>query len=137
MTEQNVMKEYSESKSLLEELVERRANFEKDLILLKNLYKNLQTHLFGRVGDKTDLLNKINEKNKELIEKKESILKPIRFLRVLIEKHKVKEEISHLEELKADLNENIRNLKFELNGKEKEIQRIKDKIKDNKKEIYF
>jgi restriction system protein len=131
------MEEYSESKELLKKLENRKMELERDLVLLEDSKEKLEKDLMERKLYKEDLLKKINGKNKGLLERKGSIIKPIKFIKILFERYRIKKELGCLDKIRINLNEIIQILEFNLNKKKEEIKDIKEKIDKNREEISY
>jgi len=126
-----------ESEKLLLEHRLNKENLEERLIEKRRLKNELELKLNERNKDKENLTKKIKDKNKELVSKKEKIYKVIKFIKVLIEKRKIQEEIDKLVKIKEGVEENVFQAKENIKTKEKEIFSLKENIELKQKEILF
>jgi HJR/Mrr/RecB family endonuclease len=130
-------KKMSKSEKLLLEQKSNKIKLEKGLIEKERLKDELELKLNERINDEKSFAEKISEKEKELETKKEKFYKIIKFVKILIEKNKIKEEINKFKETQKGVEENIDKLKENIKIKEKEIQSLKEEIKLQEKGISF
>jgi len=130
-------KNISESEKLLLQERLNKKNLEEKLIEKERLKNELELKLNERNNDQKNLTKKIKEKEKELETKKEKFYKVIKFIKILIEKNKIREEINRFYGIRKEIEESIIQNKERIKEKEKEIEYLTTQIKSKKKEILF
>jgi len=125
------------SEKLLSEEQENKKHLEEQLIEKEKLRAELEIKLKERNKDRENLLNQIKEKEKEFSTKKEKFYRVIKFIKILIEKNKIRLEIDKLKKIKEGVEENTFQLKENIKTKQEEISTLKENIKVKQKEILF
>ena len=128
-------KTLSESQNLLQEQQADKKQLEEELIQKEKLKGELEINFNEKNKDKNNLVNQIKEKGKELSRKKEKFYRIIKFVKTLIERNKIQSEINSLEKTKKNLEDDILQIKKDIEIKQKEISSLKEGIKSKQKEI--
>lgn len=127
----------SESENLLQRQQANKKELEEEIIQKEKLKWELEMEFTEKNKDKNNIISQIKEKENELSQKKSKIYRVIKFLKTLIEKGKIQEEINKLKRTKKDLEDNTLQILESIEKKKKEISSLKDSVKSRQKEIVF